>query len=148
MNQYDVEIMRLAGQGFCCSQIVMHLALDLQGSENPGLIRALNGLCHGFGSERGACGALLGAVCLLGYHAGKGTAEQAVDERLPLMRSELAAWFEQEASSRFGGITCNHIAPEVKPRPGVCGTLVAECLSQALTLLLNYGFEPTIPADL
>lgn len=47
MNDYDLDIIRLAHEGYCCSQIVILMALELQGISNPGLIRAMNGLCHG-----------------------------------------------------------------------------------------------------
>lgn len=41
MNESDIEILKLVTQGFCCAQIMLHMALDIQGRENPGLIRAI-----------------------------------------------------------------------------------------------------------
>ena len=44
MNEYDLDILRLGGQGYCCAQIVVLLALEMQGVENFGLVRAMAGL--------------------------------------------------------------------------------------------------------
>jgi hypothetical protein len=36
MNEYDLDILRLHTQGFCCAQIIVQMALEMQGVENPG----------------------------------------------------------------------------------------------------------------
>lgn len=143
MNDYDLDILKLARQGFCCSQIVLHLALDLQGLENPGLIRAISGLCNGFFASKGACGALTGAACLLALYAGKGSAGEDAHEKLALMESELAAWFEDYAMTRFGGINCSDIVTDGSPDTSVCGSLVGECYGQAMSILAANGFDPS-----
>jgi hypothetical protein len=143
MNDYDLDILNLARQGYCCSQIVLHLALDLQGQENPGLLRAMSGLCNGFSATKGACGALTGAACLLAFYAGKGTASEEAHDRLPLMQSELAAWFEASATTRFGGINCSDIVSDGRPDTSVCGFLVGECYGRAMAILVENGFDPT-----
>lgn len=73
-EKIDLDILKLAHQGFCCSQIVLQLALDLQGQSNPGLIRAMAGLCHGFSGTRGTCG-----------HRG-GLPDRLLDYRITLAR--------------------------------------------------------------
>jgi hypothetical protein len=147
MNEYDLDILRLHTQGFCCAQIVVQMALEMQGVENPGLIRAMSGLCVGFSSPQGACGALTGAACLLAYYAGKGTAEEEASDRLPLMLSELTEWFEEYATERFGGINCSTIVPDGKPDPSVCGGLVSECYGKVLTILLENDIDPGTPHE-
>ena len=142
MNEYDLDILRLHTQGFCCAQIIVQMALDMQGVENPGLVRAMSGLCVGFSSPQGACGALTGAACLIAYYAGKGTAGEEKHERLPLMLAELSEWFEAYAGERFGGISCTAIVPDGKPDVGVCGGLVGLCYGQALTILVENGIDP------
>ncbi len=143
MNDYDLDILNLARQGYCCSQIVLHLALDLQGQENPGLLRAMSGLCNGFSATKGACGALTGAACLLAFYAGKGTMSEEAHDRLPLMQSELAAWFEEYAATKFGGINCSDIVSDGRPDTSVCGLLVGECYGRAMAILVENGFDPT-----
>jgi hypothetical protein len=143
MNEYDLDILRLHTQGFCCAQIVLQMALEMQGVENPGLIRAMSGLCVGFSSPQGACGALTGAACLVAYHAGKGTAQEQAHDRLPLMLAELAEWYEEYAAQRFGGISCSAIVPDGKPDASICGGLVSECFGKAMTILVENGFDPS-----
>lgn len=143
MNEYDLDILRLHTQGFCCAQIIVQMALEMQGVENPGLVRAMSGLCVGFSSPQGACGALTGGACLIASYAGKGTATEEADDRLPLMLSELVEWFEGYAAERFGGISCSAIVPDGKPDTSVCGELVSGCYGKALTILVENGFDPS-----
>lgn len=142
MNEYDIDILRLAGAGYCCSQIVMQLALEVEGRENPGLIRAMSGLCHGFPVMDGTCGALNGAACMLAYYAGKGRADEEESDRLPLMLSELGDWFKDYASGRFSGIKCSDIVVDGRIDSTICGGLVSECYGKALTILVENGFDP------
>ena len=142
MNEYDLDILRLHTQGFCCAQIIVQMALEMQGVENPGLVRAMSGLCVGFSSPQGACGALTGAACLIAYYAGKGSAAEEADDRLPLMLSELAEWFEEYATARFGGISCSAIVPDGRPDASVCGGLVSECYGKVLTILVENSIDP------
>lgn len=142
MNEYDLDILRLHQQGFCCAQIVVQMALELQGVENSGLIRAMSGLCVGFSSPQGACGSLTGAACLLAYYAGKGRAGEEANDRLPLMLAELVEWFEEYATARFGGISCSAIVPDGKPDAAICGGLVGECFGKVMTLLVENEIDP------
>jgi hypothetical protein len=145
MNDYDLNILKLKNLGYCCSQIVMHLAMDIQETSNPGLLRAMSGLCRGFLSNRGTCGALTGAAGIIGFYAGKGLADEEADERLPLMLSELARWFEEYAVPRFGGINCANIVNDFKPDMAICGGLISECFGKAMTILVENGFDPAGP---
>jgi hypothetical protein len=147
MNEHDLDILKLGHEGFCCSQIILHLTLGLQGQHNPGLIRAMSGLCHGFTGTQGTCGAVTGAACMIAYYAGKGEAEQEAHDRLPLMLGELADWFADYASSRFSGINCSDIVPEGEPDLQLCGGLVSECFSRALAILIENGIDPASPID-
>ncbi len=141
MNEYDLDILRLAGSGYCCSQIVVQMALDIQGVENPGLVKAMAGLCHGFPSMEGNCGAVSGAACLLAYYGGKGTIHDEESSRLPLMLSELSQWFNDYASSRFPGTRCTDIVEGGVLDSKICGGLVADCYGKALTILVDNGFN-------
>lgn len=147
MNEYDLDIFRLAGEGYCCSQIIIQMALEVQGVENPGLIRAFSGLCHGFPATKGSCGAITGAACLIGYFGGKGHSAEDENERLPLMLSELSDWFEEFAASRFTGIRCADIVDTGTPDSSICTNLIAECYGKAMTILIENGFDPGTPND-
>lgn len=149
MSDYDFDIIKLAHQGYCCAQIIVHMALDLQNESNPGLIRAMMGLCHGEVGTEGPCGAVSGAACLLAYYGGKGSATETGDERLPLMLSELSNWFSQYAGGRYGGINCLDIIGDGEPDRSICAGLVGQCYGQVLAILSRYGYDPaeTVKAD-
>lgn len=147
MNGSEIDILRLAHQGFCCAQIMLQLALDLQGRENPGLIRAMSGLCHGLASTQGACGVLTGGACLLAYYTGKGRAEDEADERLPLLEQEFEVWFRETCRQRFGGSNCIDIVKNGQPEPQTCGGLLLEAYDRAIALLLENGFDPAQSPD-
>jgi hypothetical protein len=147
MSDYDLDIMRLAHEGYCCAQIILQMALDLQGATNPGLIRAMTGLCHGEVGTSGPCGAYSGAACLIAYYGGKGTATQVAHERLPLMLGELADWFRQYTTERFQGSNCIDIIGDGEPDQSICGNLVAECYGRAMIILTENGVDPTVLSD-
>lgn len=72
MNALMLELIPLIREGYCCSQLLVLLVLQQQGVENPGLVRAAGGLCHGMGQSGGACGLLTGGAAALGYLRAKG----------------------------------------------------------------------------
>lgn len=141
MNDYDLDIFRLASSGYCCSQIIVKMALKIQGVDNPGLVRAMAGLCNGFPSMEGPCGALGGAACLLAYIAGKGEDSGEENERLPLMMSQLTDWFSEYAQTRFSGQRCKDIVQAGELDPVICGALVGDCYGAAITILTENGFD-------
>ncbi len=142
------RILPLAQKGYCCSQIILLLSLQAQGIENPALIRAASGLCHGIGGTGHTCGALTGAACMLGLYAGKGTDAEEENERLLLMLNSLAEWFT-EYTTEFGGSRCTDILGEsvVQPDPNICGRLIADTMDQAMTILSDNGFDPSEGPD-
>jgi len=142
MDDFPFDILRLAGQGFCCAQIPVQLILETHGRENSALTRTLSALCHGFPDTSGPCGALLGGACLLGYFAGKGSAATEADERLPLMQSELGEWFREQCRGRFAGINCVDITGDGQPDQEVCGNLIIQTHAKVLELLLENGYDP------
>jgi len=141
------RILPLAQQGYCCSQIILLLGLEAQGRSNSGLIRAAAGLCHGIGGGH-SCGALTGAACLLALYAGKGTAAETEDERLPVMLESLSEWFAG-ATADYGGVGCADILGDQAGQPNqhICGQLIAATVDQSLTILLDNGIDPSEPAD-
>ncbi|MEG6616168.1 C-GCAxxG-C-C family protein [Peptococcaceae bacterium 1198_IL3148] len=117
MADTTFRMFELAQQGLKCSQILLQLGLELQGKDNPDLIRASSGLAGGLGFTGRICGALTGGVCLLSLYA-------ADNPRLYLMIDELVAWFEQQHPS----INCYDIIgddPKQKQDIAKCGAIVA-----------------------
>jgi hypothetical protein len=89
----DLERVRTLGrQGLFCSQILVTLGLELQGKQNPDLVRSAHGLCCGLGTGE-VCGALTGGACLLGLYAGRGTIDEDDNPLLLFMLDSLVEWF-------------------------------------------------------
>ncbi|MBI5589103.1 MAG: C_GCAxxG_C_C family protein [Deltaproteobacteria bacterium] len=147
MNDIGFRMIQLAGKGYCCSQMLMLLALETQGRENPDLVRAMAGLCMGAGNSGGACGVFTGAACVLALYGAKGSDAEKEADKLPLMLSELTEWFEQSACGAYAGISCKDIIGEdcCKPNPDRCGRLLVDTWGRILEILLENGFDPADP---
>jgi C_GCAxxG_C_C family probable redox protein len=141
MDELTMRIARYKQQGFYCSQILVLLGLELQGQENPELVRAMHGLAVGLGAGE-VCGALTGGAALLGLYAGRGQAEELEDPRLNAMLQTLVEWFHETYGAPFGGIRCAEILagnPQNKVR---CGQMVRGVYEKVQALLLENGFDP------
>ena len=150
MNPLVLEILPLVRQGYCCSQLLMLLLLQSFGHENPELIRAMHGLCHGMGGSEGPCGLLTGGACVLGCVAGQGKgSENAHPSFAPLVHG-YQQWFAGR-TEKYGGTACFQIVPGLsaetgvaspargeQPGPSLCGDLFAECWEKICTLLEEY----------
>lgn len=139
----DLERMReLKQQGFYCSQILMLMGLEMQGKENPELIRAAHGLAGGLGFTGELCGALSGGAALLGLYAGKGTVQDEQDLRLDFMITDLVNWFKQEYIPLYGSIRCEDIiSGEAKNTAVRCPLIVAATFQRVKELLVENGFD-------
>ncbi len=153
MDETLMDIAPLAGQGFCCSQILGLLALRAQGRENPELIRALGGLCHGLGACRetgcGVCGVLTGGACVLALYFGKGRPEEFPVERADLAQAEFVDWFVERTRSQYGGSACADILGDDSGKPDLnrCGGLLAEAWAKLVEILAENGLDVTVGRD-
>ena len=146
MNDDSIRILRLAGQGFCCSQILMQLALEDMGRDNAGLIRAMGGLCEGMGQGE-ICGVATGAACVLSLYAGKGTAEEDALPVLPAMLADFWAWFQGRGTT-WGGIRCEDITLASGGRnEKTCGNIMLEARTTLLGILDAHGIDPSQDRD-
>ncbi|WP_147820874.1 DVU_1555 family C-GCAxxG-C-C protein [Salidesulfovibrio onnuriiensis] len=143
LDDSGLRMMELAGKGYCCSQIVVLLALDELGRDNPDLVRAASGLCMGMGGCSGPCGVHTGAALVLGLHAGKGTDMETQDDKLPLMLEELRDWFA-EATAPYGGMSCGDILDGEcgQPHQSRCGGLLSAVSAQVRRILAEHGLDP------
>jgi len=145
MSQYLLDILPIAARGYCCSQILAQLALGAQGRENPDLVRALGGLCHGMGQCGMTCGVLTGGACVLNLYLGKGADCEAASERADLAVSEFVDWFTQRTEC-FGGTACADILGECadgKPDMSRCAEIIGDAWGQILAILVGQGVDPT-----
>jgi hypothetical protein len=147
MNDIGFRMIQLAGKGYCCSQMLMLLALETQDRENPELVRAMAGLCMGGGNSGGVCGVFTGAACVLALYGAKGSDAEKEADKLPLMLAELSEWFEQSACKSYGGTSCTDIIGDDSrsPNPDRCGRLLVDTWGRILEILLENGFDPADP---
>jgi len=125
MGGDELRSMELALQGFGCSQILVLLALEGEGKENPGLVRAVSGLHGGLGFTGKLCGALSGGCCALALRLGRGSPEESEDPLLNASIRCLVEWFEEEFGARYGGIDCAAIlAGDPRNRLSRCPAIV------------------------
>jgi hypothetical protein len=144
LDDTGIKMMELGGKGYCCSQIMVLLALEETGRENPDLVRAAAGLCNGLGDCSGPCGVLTGAALLLGMYAGKGMDIEEAEAVLPVMLESLRDSFA-EATADFGGISCGDILSGGcgQPNPAICGGLVADTFARVREILVENGLDPS-----
>ncbi len=149
MNDTMMRMLELGRQGFYCSQILLILALEAQGKENPDLVRAMAGLSTGMGDSGKACGTLTGGACLLALYAGRGTAEEQEDPRLNPMINELVERFEHQCRTTFNcGIDCCEILQDdPRNRMSRCPQLVLSTLEKAKEILAAHDIDFSGAAD-
>ena len=144
MDDVMIRMMQLAQDGYYCSQILLMLALETSGRENPDLVRAMAGLAYGCGSGQATCGTLTGGSCLLALYAGKGASQERESDRFMLMLQELNDWFTEKVGARYGGIECEKIVGEEGPAAvrQRCGVIIAETYAKAMEILVANDFDP------
>ena len=136
------RMIELKRQGFYCSQILLIMALEMQGKTNPDLVRSMHALSRGLGDNGEICAALTGGVCLLGLYAGKGEPQEVEDPRVDFMVEDLVKWFKAEMIPRYGGIRCEEIlATDPRGQVTICPKLVAEVYQKSKELLVENGFD-------
>jgi len=138
-----MRMLALQQQGYCCSQILLMLGLEMRGEENPGLVRAMRALCGGVGGTGDLCGALTGGACLLGLYAGKGLPTDEDDFSLDLMVADLVEWFKTEYGEAYGSMRCVEIIGESGEHQDRCPMIVAQTYQKVKELLVENGFELT-----
>jgi C_GCAxxG_C_C family probable redox protein len=137
---YFEKMLDYSSQGFFCSQILMLLALEEEGGENPDLIRAMSGLNGGLGFCGKICGALTGGCCLIGYYTGKGEAEELESGDAQAMIRELVDWFEETVGPMYGGTDCAAILDgDPVNQMKRCPQIVEAVYGKAKEILHNYG---------
>ena len=122
-TELEIELLRLAAEGYCCSQIMVAKALELRDEENPALMEAAAALGNGLQSGH-LCGALSGAACFLSLLAG---------DSAPDLIMRLNEWF----ASEFGTVNCGELTSGGDPerKTEICPSLIAAVYEKALDLV-------------
>ena len=142
MGDISLRMMELALEGFGCSQIILKLALEAQGKDNPDLLRAISGLHGGLGYSGKVCGALSGACCLIALYVGRATSDEPADSRLSPMIAELVEWFESEYKGQYGGIDCAQLlGGDPRNQISRCPLIIQNTFEKAKEILAANGIE-------
>jgi hypothetical protein len=143
MDDTMIHILQLANKGYSCSQILIILALEARGEQNPALVRAAAGLAYGCGTGRGICGVLTGGSCVLALFAGKGSDEEQESDKFMLMLQELSDWFSEHVGDQYGGTECEVIVGDegLAAARQRCGAILAETYIKVMDILVTNGFD-------
>jgi len=145
MDETAYRILQLSMAGYCCTQIMLIMALEEEEKENPDLVRAVNGLCNGIGNDQKTCGVLIGGIGILGLYAGKGTLREYSKDGYSAMIREFMEWFEDD----FGSTDCIDLIgvtkftdPDSDQSYMVkCGDLLTKSYLKIQEILLENGYE-------
>ncbi|MCP4682923.1 MAG: C_GCAxxG_C_C family protein [Desulfobacterales bacterium] len=142
-NEVVKRMISLADNNYICSQIIMILALEREGKDNPELIRAMSGLGDGCGFFNETCGILTGASCLISWYAGKGADHEQQSEKLLPMLQALGDWFGKEIDGKYRSTRCKDIVGDLVGTPDgkqICGRLLLKTYGKINEILKSYGF--------
>jgi hypothetical protein len=138
------RMIQLAENKYNCSQIMMVLALEQEGRENPELVRAMSGLGDGCGFFQETCGIMTGAASILAWYAGKGADDEKESEKLLPMLEDLGDWFRQEIGARYAGTRCNEIVGDRVGTPDgkqICGSIIFQTFGKVNEILAYNHFR-------
>lgn len=137
MDLFD-RILELSREGYFCAQILLILALESDGKEDPDLVRAMGGLNGGLGNTGDICGSLTGGACFLSYYAGKGETDELEHPDCNRMIASLVEWF-REYTSEYGGCSCNCILEQDnRNKIQRCPVIISAVLEKCMELLEEY----------
>ncbi len=142
-DEIVMQMIELAEKNYNCSQILMILALQQEGKENPGLVRAMSGLGDGCGFFQETCGIMTGAASLLSWYAGKGADGEEESEKLLPMLQEFGDWFQQEIGTKYSGNRCKDIVGDLVGTPDgkqICGGIILQTYTRINEILASNNF--------
>ncbi|HHT63179.1 MAG: C-GCAxxG-C-C family (seleno)protein [Bacillota bacterium] len=106
MDDYQFRSLELKNKGYCCSQILVQLSLDLIEKNNEELVKSMKGLCNGLFSGE-LCGCLSAGAVTLSLLLAEEDVPEAVHELTNLFRNN------------YGKFKCSELL-EGKSKSEVC----------------------------
>ena len=97
-------------KGFHCSQAVLAAGLNRCGLREEGLVRSMAPMGGGVAASGGPCGALTGAIAMIGRLFGRPKPEESDDRRMWKAAAEFYRRFESEVAGAHGSVNCRDIA--------------------------------------
>ncbi len=144
MSEDSFRVAELLLDDFKCSHILMRLALEAQGRDDPDLVRAMSGLALGMGQGFN-CGALSAGCCVIGYYAGRGGDGESEHPELGAMLDDFAGWFNAAATGQYGSIDCAGIMKfDEALKHQRCPALIIATWEKIKETLANHGVDITV----
>ncbi len=132
---FDKMVFELRCQGFLCAQLMVKMALEIDGKDNPDLIRAMSGLNLGMAKTGGACGVLTGGAAALGYFTGHGGPGEMPHRRAPEIVAAYVNWFRET----YGTDTCyGLLGGDYSRCSSVCPEVLHAGYEKMIDVLLEY----------
>lgn len=147
MSEESFRVAELLLDDFKCSHILMRLALDAQGRDDPDLVRAMSGLAFGM-SQGFNCGALSAGCCVIGYYAGRGDDGEREHPELGAMLDDFTGWFNAAATGQYGGIDCSDIMQfDEGLKRQRCPALIVATWEKVKETLAAHGVDISVPPE-
>ncbi|MEL7567188.1 MAG: C-GCAxxG-C-C family protein [Dehalobacterium sp.] len=127
MEDYQLRILELNSKGYCCSQILVQLGLDLLEKNNEQLVNSMKGLCNGLFSG-GLCGCLSAGAITLNLILSEEDVPQAV--------SELVEWFKNVN----GKVNCSELL-KGKTKAEVCLPVLCQTFERIREIYDDFSCE-------
>ncbi|MEN6332602.1 MAG: C-GCAxxG-C-C family protein [Smithella sp.] len=108
MRKKAVEM--FAVQKFHCSQVIAAVGQEKLGKGNDDVIRAMGGFGGGLCGNGEVCGALAGAMAVLGLRYSRAKSDEKEDTKMWKVADEVFRRFRDEIVNRNGSICCRDIA--------------------------------------
>ncbi len=99
-----------------CSQCVIASIRDVIGGVEDSIFKAATGLAGGVGLSGNTCGALTGAVLVIGNFLGRGYDQFADPERIRFRNFELVRRMVARFEEEYGSTLCRHIQEKIMGR--------------------------------
>lgn len=138
-----MKIFELSSLGYCCTQIMLKMALDEEGTKNDDLVRSANSLCKGLGGRQSTCGVLSGGIMILGLYAGKRSDREYCEKNYGEMVNEFIDWFEEEFQSLdcIDIIGVNKFEDNKNSYMLKCGNILIESYEKAVQILNEHDYD-------
>jgi C_GCAxxG_C_C family probable redox protein len=110
LEEMGEKAARLMIKRFHCSQAVLAVGQEKLGRPDDEVIRAMGAFGGGLGGNGEVCGAVVGALAVIGLKFSRGREEEKEDPKMWDYAHELLERFREEIVKKHGNITCAAIA--------------------------------------
>ena len=119
------RVVELSLEGYCCSQVMALLLLELLGEEDDGFVRAMGGLINGGGYS---------------YITGKGGENESELRGHVSALCHFTHWFAEEMKERYGGTDCGEIlGGDQRRKMERCPEIMALSFEKCIEILSGKG---------